>query len=425
MIMILKEIDASTLDEFVKSSPKSHFMQTSAWGEVAKSRGNTIHYLGLFDNNELKGTALVIEKKILCYKSFYAPRGFIVKDYTDRTLLKSFIEELRNYSKVNKGLYFKIDPDLIIRKLDDEASPIYTNEDNLSLVDFFKENKGRHIGFTTNFIDTSNPRFTFRVNLETDDLLNSFHKTTKKILDKNNPYNIHIYKGTIEDIDKFYEVMKFTSIKKKMYLEPKSFFSDFYKILNSHNMSDLYIASINRDELKEIINSNLESINSEINKLNERPDTPKKLNQLKELNIKKDKILKELDEVESLTKKEIILSSIITSKFKDTVWTIHGGNADELKFVNANYEIYYQILKDAKSESYKYCDFFGSEGKVDKTSDIYGIYLFKLRFGGDFDEFIGEFDFVTKPFMNKIISSLISIRRNIRYKKSIRENSND
>jgi len=422
--MVLREIEPNTLDEFVKNSAKPHFMETSAWGEVCKSRGNNIRYLGLFDNDELKGVTLAIEKKVLCYNTFYCPRGFIVNDYKDKELLKSFINALKNFSKKNKGLYIKIDPDLIIRKLDDDANPIYIDEDNLSLIDFFKQNGGTHKGFTTNFIDTTNPRFTFRVDLTQDDLLNSFHKTTKKILEKNNPYNISIYKGTISDIDKFYDVMKNTSIKKKMYLEPKSFFSDFYEILNKHKMSDLYIASININQLKDIISNQNNEINEEIDKLNNRPDTSKKENLLNELLIKKEKILKELKEVNEIKEDNLVLSSIITSKFKDTVWTIHGGNAEELKFLNANYEIYYQILKDAKKDGYKVCDFFGSEGKVDKTSDIYGIYLFKLRFGGDFVEFIGEFDFITNPFMNKVISTLINIRRNIRYKKSIKENKN-
>ena len=90
--------------------------------------------------------------------------------------------------------------------------------------------------------------------------------------------------------------------------------------------------------------------------------------------------------------------------------------------MNANYELYYHILLDSKKEGYTTVDFYGSEGKVDKDSQIYGIYLFKLRFGGDFVEFVGEFDFVTRPLANKIISNLLKARRRILYHRSLKGN---
>ena len=91
-------------------------------------------------------------------------------------------------------------------------------------------------------------------------------------------------------------------------------------------------------------------------------------------------------------------------------------------FLNVNYELYYHILLDSKKQGYKQVDFYGSEGKVDPSSQIYGIYLFKLRFGGDFDEFVGEFDFVVRPLANKVISSLLKTRRRMLYKKSLKGN---
>ena len=78
--------------------------------------------------------------------------------------------------------------------------------------------------------------------------------------------------------------------------------------------------------------------------------------------------------------------------------------------------MYYQILKDSKQQGYKQVDFYGSEGEIDKKSDAYGIYQFKVRFGGDFDEFIGEFDFVVRPIAYKIINYLLVKRRRFKYK---------
>lgn len=422
--MNLKEIKASELDEFVYNSSYSHFMQTSAWGDVSKSRGYTPIYLGLFDNDKLVGTALLLKKKVLNYSTYYCPRGFVL-DYSNKELIKEMINNLKKYVKDNGGLYFKINPSLIIAKLDDEANRIETNDDNLSLIDFFKENGGKFRGFTTKFSESSAPRFTFRVDVSKskEDIFNSLHNTTKKILKDNNPYGVEITKNDPNALDDFYKVMKETSIRKKMYIESFDYFKNFYELLSKKNEADIYVASVNTNNLKDIFNKKLNDVDNEINEVNKRPDGPKKDNKLKDLDQKRNKVLKLKKEVDELKEEKIVLSSIITAKFKDKVWTIHGGNGDKLLFLNANYELYYHILLDSKDNGYDIVDFYGSEGKVDKNSEIYGIYLFKLRFGGDFDEFVGEFDFVTRPLMNKLIGYALKTRRHILYKKSLKENN--
>lgn len=422
--MNLKEIKASELDEFLYNSRYSHFMQTSAWGDVSKSRGYTPIYLGLFNDDKLVGTALLLKKKVLNYSTYYCPRGFIL-DYSNKELTKEMINNLKKYVKDNGGLYFKINPSLIIAKLDDEANRIETNDGNLSLIDFFKENGGTFRGFTTKFSESSAPRFTFRVDVSKskEDIFNSLHNTTKKILKDNNPYGVEITKNGHNALDDFYKVMKETSIRKKMYIESFDYFKNFYELLSKKNEADIYVASVNTNNLKDIFNKKLNDVDNEINEVNKRPDGPKKDNKLKDLDQKRNKVLKLKKEVDELKEEKIILSSIITAKFKDKVWTIHGGNGDKLLFLNANYELYYHILLDSKDNGYDIVDFYGSEGKVDKNSEIYGIYLFKLRFGGDFDEFVGEFDFVTRPLMNKLIGYALKTRRHILYKKSLKENN--
>lgn len=420
--MKTKEIDDKTLDEFVFNSNKSHFMQTSAWKDVSKNRGYIPHCLGLYENNNLKATALMLEKKIGPYLTYYCPRGFIC-DYSDKELLKNVIETLKTYTKKNHGLYFKINPDIIIAKLDGDANRIETY-DTFGLIDFFKENGGNFRGFTTKFTESSAPRFTFRVDVSQseEDLFKNLHNTTKKILKDNNPYEVTITKNEEGALDDFYKVMKETSLRKKMFVESYDYFKNFYENLKNKNEADIYVASINSNRLKEIFNNKLAAVDKEIDTVNQRPDGPKKENKLKDLAQKRNKILKLKAEVDELKEERIVLSSIITAKFKDKVWTIHGGNSDQLLFLNANYELYYHILLDSKKEGYTTVDFYGSEGKVDKDSQIYGIYLFKLRFGGDFVEFVGEFDFVTRPLANKIISNLLKARRRILYHRSLKGN---
>ena len=63
---LIEDIEKEKYEEFVKNHPKSHFLQSYAWGEFAKSEKNLIpHYVGLIDDNEkLVATALLLEKKL-------------------------------------------------------------------------------------------------------------------------------------------------------------------------------------------------------------------------------------------------------------------------------------------------------------------------------------------------------------------------
>ena len=54
MNTIFKEIDDQTLDEFVFSHPKEHFMQTAEWGKIKSMQGAwTYQCVGLFEDDTL------------------------------------------------------------------------------------------------------------------------------------------------------------------------------------------------------------------------------------------------------------------------------------------------------------------------------------------------------------------------------------
>ena len=422
MAMKLINVNDQEFNNFIKNSKKSHFLQTSAWGEVSQSRRYTIHKLILVnDNHEYLGSALLLEKKILCYSTFYCPRGFIC-DYDNDEIIIAMIKALKKYVKDHHGLYLRIDPDIILNKLNEGGEVIENNPRSLAIIELFKAQGAKHKGFTIRFNEASLPRFTFRVSLEgnDEDILGRMHPKTRKVFKNGNTYDVEVYKGDMQSVIAFHETMKETARRKKLLLEPLEFFTNYYGILNKHDMSDIYCAKVNIKTLKTKYTHLIDDIKTEISELEANPSKKNK-GRLNDLNCRLIKLEKELNEVNKINEEEIILSSVITAKFNDKVWLIHGGNKDILQFVGANYWLYYTIMCDAKKDGYKVVDFFGTEGKINPDSDLYGIYLFKYRFGGDFDEFIGEFDFITRPLQNKIIQSLLILRRKIKLKKAIKE----
>lgn len=410
-------IEKSEYEDFVLNSNKPHFMQSYHWGEVMKKKNFIPYYIGIKENGKLIASALLLKKHLFkkyCY--FYCPRGFIL-DYNNFNLIKTFTENIKQFCKNENAIFIKIDPDIKLHDLDQDGN-ILGNENN-DLVDFLKQLGYRHKGFNVDFINEQ-PRFTFRLDINNDmnEVYSNIHPTTRKILNKKNQYNLNIYKGNINDIEKFYETMKDTAKREHLYLTPLEYYNNFYTTLNEYNMSDLYVVEVYIKDLLNTYNNLYNNLKEELNNL----DNPKYKNKGKVENIKKDlnnkiiKMEKEINNIKNINKERITLSSIITVKYGDMVWTVHGGNSNILRELNSNYLLYYKIIEDANKDGYKKVDFFGTSGiaNPEKNDPIFGIHSFKKRFGGEYTEFIGEFDLITNNLVYFAYKKLLPIYRKIK-----------
>ena len=150
-------------------------------------------------------------------------------------------------------------------------------------------------------------------------------------------------------------------------------------------------------------------------------DSEKNANKKQELINQLTKAKKEYETISPIKEKKLTLSAILTAKYGNKVWTLHGGNNTLLRELNANYYIYYEIIKDAKKEGYEIIDFFGTTGDPVKENPVYGIHLFKKRLGGEYIEFIGELDLVINKPIYYLYKTLVPIRyklQKIKYLKN-------
>lgn len=106
----LKNIEKEKFDDYVVNHPtKSHFLQSSEWGEFCKAKKHlTPYYLGLVnEEDEMVGAVLLLQKHLplnMCY--FYAPRGFVV-DYNKKEIVKTMTEKIVNFAKSKKSYFCK------------------------------------------------------------------------------------------------------------------------------------------------------------------------------------------------------------------------------------------------------------------------------------------------------------------------------
>lgn len=416
-------IEKEKYEEFVKSNPKSHFLQSYAWGEFAlTSKGLKPHYVGVInDDGKIIATALLLEKKLpLGYSYFYSPRGYVI-DYYDVTTLTFFTDEIKKYTKKYKSIFTKIDPDIIWSIKDNNNNEKGLPYDTKRIFNNIKNLGFKHKGFTKNF-ETMQPRYTFRIdmgNQSIDEIESKFSKTTKQRIKKANSLDVKVRIGDINDVEKFNELMIITENRKNFLSYDLNYYKNLYKIYNKDNKFLLFMGSVNPKEILEKYKNSVEKLSSELNSLPEQGLSKTQSTRKKELLREKENAEKAILEYDQYKDKdEIVLNAHAIIIYNDKAWVLYAGNHNILTNTFSNYKTYFEHIKYCYDNGIKTYDQFGTIGNLSKNNPRLGLHEFKKKFGGDYVEFIGEFDLITKPLMYFVFTTLVPLFRKFKREKA-------
>jgi len=412
---LITNIQKERFNEFAKNHKKNHFTQSYEWGAFkANSAEWDFDTVGLVDESgDLVAAALVLIRYLPIIKRpfLYISRGFVI-DFDDRELLNTFVTAFKKYTKSKKAIFFKIDPDIkyVDRNIDGEITDENTKNDEL-IMDL--KNIGfKHLGFTQDFDSTIQPRYTFRLNIKSDvnDLLNGCHSKTRYNIKAAQKKGIEIIEATRDELPVFAQIMEVTSQRQGFLTRPLSYFENMYDQLNPSGMCKLYLAKLNTMLALDNGKSEIANVEKLMMVYEEELDgdelTEKRkekiTNLLNQEKRKQKKLIANLAEIQDLYNKHpegIVISGIITTHFGNKSWYLYGASSNLYREFMPNYLIQWHVLTEAKKNSYEIYDFFGISGRTDEADPLYGLYRFKKGFGGEYTEFVGEFDYVISPVL--------------------------
>ena len=429
----LKTIDKEEYDNYVRNHQyKSHFLQSLSWGEFAKVKKNlTPHYLGLTtEDNQLVAATLLLEKHLpmnMCY--LYAPRGFVI-DFNKKELLKTMTKKVVEFAKTRKAIFVKMDPDIIRKSYDYQNEEQELGYDPEVIFDNIKKAGFKHLGFTKNF-ETSQPRYSFRINLEQsmEDIENHLSKTTKQRIAKSEKLETEVVIGTKKDIKEFYHLMTLTESRKDFISYNEDYYETLYEIFNGNKNSKatLLLGKINFNKTIKSLEKNLKRIVDQISILPIDNLSKSAKTKLEELRKQKENTQSEINKYKDYAKQygnEITLSAHMIIEYGDKAWVLYAGNHNILSETYVNYHTYYEHLRYCKARALRIYDQFGTIGDLRDDNPLMGLHEFKRKFGGDYVEFLGEWDYVINPIMYFVFTKLVPIYRNIikkRSKKALKE----
>lgn len=413
----IENIEKERYEEFVKKHPKSHFLQSYAWGEFAKKEKNlTPHYVGLEnDKHQLVAATLLLEKHLpLGYCYLYAPRGYVI-DFKDYELLKTFTEEIKKYAKKKKAIFVKIDPDIIYHEEDCNQEVIIDKDDQA--YQSLKKLGYRHLGFTKNF-ETMQPRYSFRIDLTKpwEEVEKNFSKTTKQRIKKAEDLLVDVKIGTDKDINTFYQLMILTETRKDFVTHNEKYYQSLYKIWNQDNECNLFLGSVDLDKIIKKQTELKQEITEELTKFDHENLSKSEKSKKNELEKRKDKLETDIQKYQQAQKEygtNITLSAHFIIEYGDKAWVLYAGNHNILTDTYTNYKTYEQHIKYYYDKKIKTYDQFGTIGDLRKENPLLGLHEFKKKFGGNYVEFTGEFDLVLNKPMYFVFTKLVPLYRKL------------
>lgn len=430
--MKLIELEKQQFESFVGNhKTKSHFLQSSYWGEFCKSKKNLIpYYLGLIDNSDnILGAALLLQKRLpLGYSYFYSPRGFVI-DYSDSSLVKEMTKKVCEFAKSKKAIFLTIDPDIIKEKHNYLDEKIELNYDYNDILKTLTSLGFKHKGFTKNF-ETMQPRYTFRIdmNQSLEDIMEHFSKTTKQRIKKSEKLNTEVVIGTKNDIDTFYHLMALTEDRKDFVSYSKDYYEKLYELFDKENMVKLFLGKIYPKKIVNELQKDLDELNNKIKELGPEPSSKSAKNKLKELNNQLSKLEKEIEKYEDALNKygeEITLNAHMIILYHDKAWVLYAGNHNILTESYSNYHTYLEHIKYCKENGIKIYDQFGTIGDLRKDNPRLGLHEFKKKFGGDYIEFLGEFEYILNKPMYFVFKKLVPLYRKMMFQKNKQHLNNE
>ena len=194
------------------------------------------------------------------------------------------------------------------------------------------------------------------------------------------------------------------------------YYEKLYDIYNKDNNMYLFLGKVNLDKIIKILNKDKKEITEELKQYEDKEKLGKSANtKRKELNKRLDKIntdIKNYKEKQKEYGNEIILNAHVILKYGNKAWVVYAGNHNILTETYSNYLTYQYHIEYCHKNGVKMYDQFGTV-KDCEDKRYKGLHEFKKKFGGDYVEFCGEYDYITNKPMYFIFTKLVPLYRSI------------
>ncbi|HIW13636.1 MAG TPA: lipid II:glycine glycyltransferase FemX [Candidatus Salinicoccus stercoripullorum] len=376
-------------NRFVESHPCGDLLQLTDWAQSKRLTGWYSRRIAVGDETgKILGTAMLLFKKVpktgstLCYIS----RGFVC-DFNNRPLVEFMLKEALKIAEDENAYAIKIDPDLPL-------------DEHRGTIEFLKSLGFRHRGLQDGMSkDNIQPRQTMVADIEKDDkeLLQSFERNNRTKVRNAARRGTVVYKAGRNELAIFVELMKETGERDGFLTRDITYFESMYDHLNPHGHMELFLVKLIPEDVSASLQEDLMKVEKDIEKAARKKDSSKKENQLKDLENRREKLSKQLVEIEVIKQEHpegVILSGALLAQSGHKAYYLYGASSDSYREYLPNHNMQFEMMKYARDNGAKTYDFGGVSVSPPQDSPHFGLWQFKKVWGTEVSEKIGEFDYV-------------------------------
>ena len=164
--MLFKEITETEFKTFSKEWPDNNFWQTTNMAHMRERRGCTTSYVGIMDNDKLIAASMLSFVPVFSSYTFCQILRGPLLDYSNLDLFTFFHENLVQFCKKKKCLYFHMDPYLMYKERDIHGDIVEGGIDNSPIFDHIMSLGYTHEGFTRGIDNDREPRWIYTIDTE-------------------------------------------------------------------------------------------------------------------------------------------------------------------------------------------------------------------------------------------------------------------
>lgn len=395
--MTIKQLNNEEFKTFCENFEPSSVFQTTYYAFTMNEHNGDALFVGLMDDNVLKGASLIIIQKVNGFRYAFAPRGLLI-DYNDFELVKTFTKLLKKFLGKKDIVALKINP-MIIKNIYNNTGEIINQNNNYDKIFEELSKMGYyHLGYN-NFFEALKPRFEAIVNIDLPytKIFANIDKSFRTKIRKAERDGIKVFHGTQKDLTYLYNQTK------NKYPRDLKYFEDLYTFFSKDKLIDFYYSKLDTTQYLKVtqtLYNKYEKLSKDINlQIIKSPVRSEKLlNRKIHIDNMFEQYKRQLVLATEYLKADpngIILSTALILKWKDEIYLIMDGTDNTYKHFSGKHLLIWKLMLRYSKLGFKKFN-LGGVSNITKNDHKYkGLNEFKLNFNPKVIEYAGDFELIT------------------------------
>lgn len=386
------EITKERYHKFWENHPLKTFLSAPEIGDLRKSSGWDVYYVGVEDNKKLVAAAMIVSHKRHFGKyEFYSPRGVLV-DYENEDLLHYFLDEIKKFVKKHHGYIFRMDPYVIYKERDIDGNIVEGGVDHSKVVsDLLK------FGFKKVSIpNMEQVGWMFSLPLEgktKEQILKEMKAGTRNKIRKTEKFGITVKELSYDELGRFQNIMVETGERKNFSVRSVDYFQKMYQLFHDKGEVKYYVTELDLVRYLKKLHDEKKELEDKLSSLSDAKYNDGQKKNLENEIVSFDKRIQDAEDIRKEKGTDVItLSGSMFMIIQPEIIYLSSGNYEEFLKFNSQYLLQWMMIQYGIEHGFKKHNFYGIPANINEHPKDYGIYEFKRGFNGIVEELIGEFE---------------------------------